>query len=113
MKTLLLFLGVVCGTVSGNLVLKYAALRLPAEATIIERLFYPYTILGLLLFGSGVLFYITALGSLTLSKAQSYAAAQFVVTVLASFVVFRDEISAAQWVGMTLIAVGIVLVGVR
>ena len=113
MNTFLLFVGVVSCTSAGNVFLKLASLRLPPDASVSERLFSPYTLLGLSLFGAGVLFYITALGSLPLSKAQSFASAQFICTILAAFVVFRDQISVEQWIGMILIAIGIALVGIK
>ena len=113
MTTFLQFLAIVICTSTGNLFLKLAALRLTQETPLYLRLLHPYTLIGLILFGSGVIFYITALGSVSLSRAQSFASSQFICTILASFVIFREIISWEQWMGMSLIAIGILLVGMK
>lgn len=112
MILLQLFMMVIC-TATGNVFLKFASLHMPSHATIIARIFHPLTIFGLLFFGLGVTFYITLLGNLSLSRAQSFASAQFIGTVIASYFIFQDAISIGQWIGMCLIALGIVLVGFK
>jgi drug/metabolite transporter (DMT)-like permease len=43
--------------------------------------------------------------------AQSFAAAQFVAVIPASSWLLSERIGTSQWVGITLIAVGILIVG--
>jgi drug/metabolite transporter (DMT)-like permease len=69
------------------------------------------TLAGLTSFGIAGLLYAVLLRSWPLSLAQSLMAAQFVLVILVSWVVLREPIHPAQWLGITLIAAGIAVVG--
>jgi undecaprenyl phosphate-alpha-L-ara4N flippase subunit ArnE len=56
-------------------------------------------------------FYILVLQWLPLNVAQSFAAAQFIAVILASTWILSEPIGPGQWLGITLIAVGIAIVG--
>jgi drug/metabolite transporter (DMT)-like permease len=68
------------------------------------------TVFGLAAFGLGGLFYAAALRFLPLNVAQSYAATQFIAVIFASRVMLGEPIALARWVGISLIAVGIMVV---
>ena len=56
-------------------------------------------------------FYILILQWLPLNVAQSFAAAQFIAVILASSWFLSEPIEPSQWLGIGLIALGIVVVG--
>jgi drug/metabolite transporter (DMT)-like permease len=67
--------------------------------------------LGFCSFAVAAFFYVLVLQWLPLNVAQSFTAAQFVAIILASALVLSEPIGPAQWVGITLIALGIFVVG--
>jgi len=69
-------------------------------------------VVGLASFGLAGLLYAVVLRWLPLNVAQSFAAAQFIAVIVASALVLSEPISAGQWLGIALIAAGIVTVGV-
>lgn len=111
MKILLVFLGLIGCTSSANILLEMAALRVPHDASVLECLLSGYTILGLSFFASGAVVYLSALGSLSLTKAQLSGAASFILTALTAFITFHEQSSLEQWMGMDLFAIGMLLVG--
>ena len=48
---------------------------------------------------------------LPLNIAQSFAAIQFIAVILASTLVLSEPIAIPRWIGIALIAIGIVIVG--
>jgi undecaprenyl phosphate-alpha-L-ara4N flippase subunit ArnE len=66
---------------------------------------------GLAAFGLAGVLYAIVLRWLPLNVAQSFAAAQFVAVIVASAVVLSEPISPGQWLGIALIAAGILTVG--
>jgi undecaprenyl phosphate-alpha-L-ara4N flippase subunit ArnE len=66
---------------------------------------------GLAAFGLAGLLYAIVLRWLPLNVAQSFAAAQFIAVIVASSLVLAEPISPAQWLGIALIAAGILTVG--
>lgn len=95
-------------TVCANLLLKVAAGRgdLPA----IFGLVNVYTIVGLVAFGGAGIVYSWLLRSLPLNIAQSFSAVQFVAVIIASTVVLSEPIGLLRWLGIGLIAMGIIVV---
>jgi drug/metabolite transporter (DMT)-like permease len=69
------------------------------------------TIAGLATFGMAGIRYAVVLRWLPLNVAISFAAAQYVGVLVASAVVLRESIAPPQWLGFTLIAPGIVIIG--
>jgi undecaprenyl phosphate-alpha-L-ara4N flippase subunit ArnE len=66
---------------------------------------------GLALYGCAGIAYAWLLQWLPLNVAQSFAAAQYVAVIIASALLLSEEISLARWIGIALIAIGIVVVG--
>ena len=98
-------------TVLANLLLKTGAVK-GADAPDIFGLLNWQVIVGLASFGTAGLLYVIVLRWLPLNVAQSFAAAQFIAVIIASALVLSEPISGGQWLGISLIAAGIITVGV-
>ena len=112
MKIPLTFLAMIACTVVANLFLKTGATGMEAGiGGFLSRLFSWRVIIGLSFFGSSAMIYMVILSWIPLSVAQSFAAAQFVAVILASWIILAEPIAGIQWIGMGLIAIGIAVVG--
>lgn len=116
---MLLVIMVIC-TVTGNVLLKTGATKAALVRAAapeyhwsqeITALFNLQIITGTLAFAAGLLFYLYCLQRLPLNVVQSFAAAQFVATILAAVFVLSEQIGQLQWAGIFLISGGIFLVG--
>jgi drug/metabolite transporter (DMT)-like permease len=111
MKVVGLFAALVACTVAGNLLLKHGA-RQPGLANA-----WPLSVVnlwvlaGAAVFACGLLAYAAALRVLPLNVAQAFAAAQFIAVIVASTVLLGEPIGLVRWIGIALIAIGIVVVG--
>jgi drug/metabolite transporter (DMT)-like permease len=112
MRTALLIAGMIAFTVIANLLLKTGAVMgREAGGAWWAQLLNWRIVAGLGSFGVAGLLYTVVLRWLPLNVAQSFTAAQFVVTILASAWVLSEPITAARWIGIALIAAGIAIVG--
>lgn len=100
---------IVC-TIFANLLLKIGAGGGESEK-IFFRLLGWKSVLGLCFFGAAGILYAWVLKWLPLHVAQGIAAAQFMGVILVSWLVLSEPINAAQWLGIALIAAGIILTG--
>jgi len=110
MKVLLAFLAMISLTVTANLLLKTGAVAGGSGQQITHLLNWRVA-LGLASFGLAACFYIVILQWLPLNVAQSFAAAQFIAVILASMWLLSEPIGFSQWLGISLIAAGIAVVG--
>ncbi len=110
MKVLLVFLAMISLTVTANLLLKTGAVA-GGPGQPISHLLNWRVGLGLASFGLAACFYIVILQWLPLNVAQSFAAAQFIAVILASTWLLSEPIGFSQWLGISLIAIGIAVVG--
>ena len=111
MKIVLTFLAMISCTGVANLLLKAGAVSgEPGQAQLTHLLNWR-VLAGLFSFGLAVCFYLLILQWLPLNVAQSFAAAQFVAVILASAWVLSEPIGPLNWLGITLIAIGISIVG--
>lgn len=111
MKIVLMFVAMISCTVIANLLLKTGAVTGDSGREGMAHLLNWRVLLGLMTFGMAALFYLLILRWLPLNVAQSFTAAQFVAVILASAWILSEPINRGQWVGIGLIAVGIVTVG--
>lgn len=111
MKTLAAFTILVGLSVAANLLLKIGASNHATGTGFIEKLMSWQVLLGISCFGAAALVYFFVLSWLPLSIAQSFAAAQFVAVVFAAFLFLQEPVDALTWVGISLIAIGISIVG--
>lgn len=112
MKIALAFLVMIACTVIANLFMKMGASGMDASAGgFLARLFSWRVIIGLGFFGASAMIYLIILSRVPLSLAQSFAAAQFIAVILASWIILAEPIGPGQWFGMGLIALGIAVAG--
>jgi undecaprenyl phosphate-alpha-L-ara4N flippase subunit ArnE len=111
MKVVVTMIAMIACTVGANLLLKLGATRSGAEPDIVSLVNWQ-VLLGLATFGTAGLLYAVVLRWLPLNIAQSFAAAQFVAVIVASALVLSEPISFGQWIGISFIATGILVVGV-
>ena len=112
MKMALAFFIMIACTVVANLLIKMGASGMEASAGgFLARLFSWPVIIGLGFFGASLMIYLAILSRVPLSVAQSFAAAQFIAVILASWLILAEPIGSGQWAGMGLIALGIAVVG--
>ncbi len=109
-KVFLVVLGMISFTVTANLLLKTGAVA-GGPGQPITHLLNWRVALGLASFGLAACFYVVLLQWLPLNVAQSFTAAQFVAIILASAWLLSEPIGFSQWLGISLIAVGIAVVG--
>ena len=110
MKIALAFLAMVALTASANLLMKTGAVQAPAGAPHWMALWNLRVIGGIATLAITASIYIWLLRWLPLNIVQSFGAAQFVATVIASSLVLHERISPGQWIGIMLIATGIATV---
>jgi undecaprenyl phosphate-alpha-L-ara4N flippase subunit ArnE len=110
MRIVVALIAMISCTVAANLLLKVGAME-PPEQRIVFGLATWRMCLGVVVFGVSLLIYIWVLRVLPLNVAQSFAAAQFIGVILASFLVLSEPISPMRWLGITLISLGILIVG--
>lgn len=112
MRIVLMVAAMITCTVAANLLLKTGAVMgREAGGALYAQLLNWRIIAGLASFGTAGLIYTVVLRTLPLNVAQSFTAAQFIVTILASALILAEPISALRWVGIAMIAGGIAVVG--
>jgi drug/metabolite transporter (DMT)-like permease len=112
MRTVMIIAAMITFTVVANLLLKTGAVMgRDAGGALWGQLLNWRIVAGLASFGSAALLYTILLRSLPLNVAQSFTAAQFIATIIASALVLSEPITGARWVGIALIASGIAVVG--
>jgi drug/metabolite transporter (DMT)-like permease len=111
MKIALVLIAMITFTVIANLLLKTGAVAGVAAGGQMTHLLNWRVILGLTSFATAACFYIIILQWLPLYVAQSFAAAQFIAVILASSAILGETIGVIQMAGISLIALGIAVVG--
>jgi undecaprenyl phosphate-alpha-L-ara4N flippase subunit ArnE len=101
-------LAMVSCTVVANLLMKRGAVA--AEADRIFSIVSPITLLGIGMFAVAAIIYSWLLHHLPLNVAQAFASVQFIAVIAAAAVVLGEPIPSLRWVGIMLIAAGILLV---
>ena len=104
------FVVMISFTVLANLLMKVGAVTAPTR--VLFGLASWKTVAGFLAFGCAGLIYAWLLKWLPLNVAQSFAAAQFISVILASSFLLSEWIPLPRWIGIGLIALGIILVGI-
>ncbi|MEM7221346.1 MAG: hypothetical protein AAF495_00095 [Pseudomonadota bacterium] len=110
MKIFIAFVVMISCTVAANLMMKSGAM-VPVHERFILGLLSWKSLIGLCVFAIAALIYAWLLQWVPLNVAQSFAAAQFIAVILASAWVLSEGISLSRWIGILLIATGILVVG--
>ena len=72
-----------------------------------------FLLIGFLMTMVAPFFYIFALKKIELSRAFAFSSANYIFVVLGSRFFFKEHISFVRWVGVIMIAAGIVLFGIE
>jgi len=70
----------------------------------------PYVVGGLLIYVSGTVFWLTALSRVELSYAYPFASLSYVVMLAASWLLFREDISATRLLGTLVVGIGVFII---
>jgi drug/metabolite transporter (DMT)-like permease len=108
MKCGVLLTSMISLTVVANLLMKLGAAD--KHSVLLLRLVSWRTALGLGTFAGAAALYSMVLRILPLNVAQSFAAAQFIVVILASTIILGETIPAQRWLGIAMISGGIATV---
>lgn len=112
-----LLVSIVCAVV-GQVLLKQGmrvmgpvTLDLPGLPALILRLATsPWVVIGMSLYLGGSLFWLTALSRIDLSLAYPFAGLNYVLILIASYVVFGEALNPMRIAGVLLIALGVSLI---
>ena len=96
---------VIIGNAAGNVLLKLGAN--PNASRPLFGGFGWQTLAGIACFGLGVFAYAWALKHIELHVAQIVVSLQYITVIMLAALLLGEQISLAQWCGMTLIGVGI------
>lgn len=110
MKIALAMLVIVASTIAANVLLKLGAVSDDSSKIFFKVLGWT-GIAGLCFFAVAGLIYAWVLKFIPLHMAQVIVAAQFVGVVLVARLFLGENVNAAQWGGIALIATGIVVTG--
>jgi len=70
----------------------------------------PYVFIGLLIYGAGTIFWLAALSRVDLSYAYPFASLSYVVMLIASWVMFNEQITLTRIFGTVVIGIGVFLI---
>ncbi len=70
----------------------------------------PYVIIGLAIYVSGTVFWLTALSRVDLSYAYPFASLSYVVMLIASWLLFNENITPLRLLGTLIVCIGVFLI---
>lgn len=116
--TLVLILIPTISGVAGQVLLKYGMSRMgaleislaAAPALLWRVATSPYIIVGLVIYISGVFFWLLALNRADLSFVYPFASLSYVLITLASWGLLHEAISPLRWLGLLVICAGVLIV---
>ncbi len=97
--------------VSANLLVKVGAVKANETSNGWLDFFNNYLISGIIFFGLSFITMIFLLKRLPLNLAQAYLSLQYVAVTLAAYFILKESISKTAWLGILLIAGGVIIVG--
>lgn len=83
-----------------------------AGQTIMRAVKEPLLWIGLVLFGVSALFWLVVLSRVELSLAYPFVGLSYIVVVALARLMFHEHVPTLRWIGVTVIAVGIALIGI-
>lgn len=82
-----------------------------AGQTVIRAVKEPLLWIGLILFGISALFWLIVLSRVDLSLAYPFVGISYIVIVALARFIFHEQVPTLRWIGVSVIAVGIALIG--
>ncbi len=103
-------------SVIGQLTLKYAMGRIArasdqARPLILRIALSPWVVVGLIIYATGVLFWLMAMSSLEVSFLYPFASLSYVGIVIGSYLIFKERITRTRLLGIAIIIGGLMIVG--
>ena len=83
-----------------------------AGQTIARAVKEPLLWIGLLLFGISALFWLVVLSRVDLSLAYPFVGVSYIVVVALARFMFHEQVPTLRWIGVSIIAFGIALIGI-
>jgi multidrug transporter EmrE-like cation transporter len=116
---LFLISSVLCG-ITGQLMLKRGMNQVGEVSLIkgnpIKTIFKMFTsrsvLIGVLIFGVSMVFWIFALSGLELSYAYPMVSISYVLIALGSKIFFKENVSLKRWISIIVICIGVILVSI-
>jgi small multidrug resistance pump len=93
--------------IGGQIVLKSAAVGAPS---LMAQMLSPLTVGGLVIYAAAAIAYIVALNKIPVSIAYPSVATSYVVVAVVAHLLWDEPLGWAQWGGVALIGLGIVLI---
>ncbi|MHB8626253.1 MAG: DMT family transporter [Aggregatilineales bacterium] len=103
----------IVGNVCGQLLLKKGMVviaRAPGNSVLVRMITSPWVIGGMVIYGSGVVFWIIALSYLQLSFVYPFGSLGYIGIMIGSYVLFKEPISRLRLVGIGIIVFGLLLI---
>ena len=103
-------------SVFGQLILKHAMLRIAAgdnqnSSLILIIARSPRVIVGLFVYGCGVIFWLMAMSYLEVSFVYPFASLSYIGIIIGSYFIFNENISRMRLLGIGIIISGVVIIG--
>ena len=70
----------------------------------------PYVVIGLLIYVCGTLFWLVALSRVELSFAYPFASLSYIVMLVASWQLFKEDISLIRVIGTVVVGIGVLII---
>jgi drug/metabolite transporter (DMT)-like permease len=70
----------------------------------------PYVIIGLMIYVCGTVFWLAALSRVDLSYAYPFASLSYVIMLIASWLLFHENITPVRLLGTLIVAVGVIVI---
>ncbi|HJR46480.1 MAG TPA: transporter [Actinomycetota bacterium] len=83
-----------------------------AGQTVLRAIKEPLLWIGLLLFGVSAIFWLVVLSRVDLSLAYPFVGISYIIVVALARFFFDEHVPGLRWVGVTVIAIGITLIGI-
>ena len=108
----LLLVAILLGVV-GQLLLKRGMSQYPEfqVGQLLKLVKNPFVVGGFMSYGFSTLLYFRVLASLDLSLAYPTVSLSYVLVILASKMLFKEQVSIARWLAVIVICIGVGLVG--
>src|SRR5688572_30417636 len=77
---------------------------------VIKFLFTPYVFMGIATYGVGTIFWIFALSKFDLSFAYPFLSIGYILILIVSYFIFKEDITAYKVCGVVIIIIGLILI---
>jgi multidrug transporter EmrE-like cation transporter len=102
-------------SIGGQLTLKHAMQRIAASGSgrslLLQIMFSPWVIIGMAVYGCGVIFWLVALSHLDVSFVYPFASLSYVGIIIGSHFIFNEHIPPRRLAGIGVIICGVILIG--